>query len=138
MPMSRRTAMRVIVGARAVADWHEKHDRPWTEKVPPTNPAFVEKWFLRCKDLVDSYRPDLVYFDNTARCNQGTGNTPEAQALAKKMATAWAAFARTGNPSQHGLAWAPFNPDRCPTMVFDNVCRMADDPESEARKILLT
>ena len=76
-------------------------------------------------------------FDNTARCSQGTGNTPEAQALAKKMATAWANFARTGNPSQAGLPWSPFNPDRCPTMVFDNVCRMADDPESEARRILL-
>jgi para-nitrobenzyl esterase len=38
-------------------------------------------------------------FDNTKRCEQGTGNTPEAQALAKKMASAWAAFAATGNPS---------------------------------------
>ena len=44
-------------------------------------------------------------FDNTKRCEQGTGNTPEAQALAKKMATAWANFARTGNPSQPGLTW---------------------------------
>ena len=43
-------------------------------------------------------------FDNTKRCEQGTGNTPEAQALAKKMATAWANFARTGNPSQPGLS----------------------------------
>ena len=50
--------------AKAVADWHEKNDRPWTEKPPPTNPAFVEKWFLRCKDLVDKYHPDLLYFDN--------------------------------------------------------------------------
>ena len=30
---------------------------------------------------------DLQFcFDNTKRCEQGTGNTPEAQALAKKMA----------------------------------------------------
>jgi para-nitrobenzyl esterase len=29
-------------------------------------------------------------FGNTKRCEQGTGNRPEAQALAKKMATAWA------------------------------------------------
>ncbi len=42
-------------------------------------------------------------FDNTERCKQGTGNTPEAQALANKMANAWANFARTGNPSQPGL-----------------------------------
>ena len=77
-------------------------------------------------------------FDNTKRCEQGTGNTPEAQALAKKMATAWANFARTGNPSQPGLTWTPFDPDRCQTMVFDNQCRMVDDPEGEVRKILLS
>jgi para-nitrobenzyl esterase len=77
-------------------------------------------------------------FDNTARCAQGTGNGPRAQALARKMATAWASFARTGNPSQPGLPWAPFEPVRCPTMIFDDACRMADDPEAEARKILLS
>ncbi len=77
-------------------------------------------------------------FDNTARCAQGTGNGPRAQALARKMATAWASFARTGNPSQPGLPWAPFEPGRCPTMVFDDDCRMVDDPEAEARKILLS
>ena len=76
-------------------------------------------------------------FDNTKRCEQGTGNTPEAQALAKKMATAWANFARTGNPSQPGLTWTPADPTRGQTMIFDNVCRMVDDPEGEARKILL-
>jgi para-nitrobenzyl esterase len=76
-------------------------------------------------------------FDNTKRCEQGTGNTPEAQALAKKMAAAWVNFARTGNPSQPGLAWTPSSPDRCQTMVFDNECRMVDDPEGEVRRILL-
>jgi para-nitrobenzyl esterase len=77
-------------------------------------------------------------FDNTQRCMQGTGNTREAQALAKKMATAWANFARTGNPSQPGLTWRPFDPVRCPTLVFDSQCRMVDDPEGEVRKILLS
>jgi len=77
-------------------------------------------------------------FDNTKRCEQGTGNTPEAQALAKKMATAWANFARTGNPSQPGLTWTPSDATRCQTMVFDNRCRMVDDPEGELRRILLS
>lgn len=77
-------------------------------------------------------------FDNTKRCEQGTGNTPEAQALARKMATAWANFARTGNPSQPGLEWTSADPDRGATMVWDNECRMVDDPEGEARKLLLT
>ena len=76
-------------------------------------------------------------FDNTKRCRQGTGDTKEAQALAKKMATAWATFARTGNPNQSGLTWTPFDGEKCATMVFDNKCRMVDDPEGEARKILL-
>jgi para-nitrobenzyl esterase len=75
-------------------------------------------------------------FDNTKRCEQGTGNTPEAQALAKKMATAWANFARTGKPDQPGLAWAPTDPTRCQTMLFDNQCRMVDDPEGDVRKML--
>ena len=77
-------------------------------------------------------------FDNTKRCTQGTGNTEKAQALAKKMATAWANFARAGNPSQHGLTWTPFEPGRSPTLVFDNQCRMVEDPEGEVRKILLS
>ena len=77
-------------------------------------------------------------FDNTKRCEQGTGNTLEAQALAKKMATAWASFARTGNPSQPGLTWTPTDPDSCKTMVFDNECRMVDDPVGEVRKIILS
>ena len=76
-------------------------------------------------------------FDNTKRCEQGTGNTPEAQKLAKTMATAWANFARTGNPSQPGLTWTPFDPVKKPTMVFDNVCRMVDDPDGGPRKVLL-
>jgi para-nitrobenzyl esterase len=76
-------------------------------------------------------------FDNAKRCEQGTGNTPEAQALATKMATAWANFARTGNPSQPGLTWTPTDPTRCQTMVFDNHCRVVDDPEGEVRKLLL-
>jgi para-nitrobenzyl esterase len=77
-------------------------------------------------------------FDNTKRCEQGTGNTPEAQALAKKMANAWANFARTGNPSQPGLTWTPSDPERNQTMVWDNECRMVDDPEGEVRKIILS
>jgi len=77
-------------------------------------------------------------FDNTQRCEQGTGNTPQAQAVARKMATAWANFAKTGNPGQPGLNWEPADPTRCQTMIFDNECRMVDDPEGEARKILLS
>src|SRR5262249_22753562 len=69
-------------------------------------PAFA--WYFRWQSpmLEDAgawHTAELAFcFDNTARCAQGTGNGPEALALAKKMATAWANFARTGNPSQPG------------------------------------
>jgi para-nitrobenzyl esterase len=82
---------------------------------------------------------DLQFcFDNTRRCEQGTGNTPEAQALAKKMAASWAAFAATGKPNIPGLTWDATNPETNSTMIWDRECRMVDDPDGEARKINLT
>lgn len=81
---------------------------------------------------------DLQFcFDNTLLCEQGTGNTPEAQALAEKMASAWSAFAATGNPGLPNLQWSPTDPESNRTMIFDNDCHMADDPEAEARKLIL-
>ncbi len=81
---------------------------------------------------------DLQFcFDNTMRCEQGTGNTPEAQALARKMATAWANFARTGNPSQPGIRWEASDPVSNRTMVWDNVPRMVNDPDGALRKLVL-
>jgi para-nitrobenzyl esterase len=77
-------------------------------------------------------------FDNTKRCEQGTGNTPEAQKLAKTMATAWANFAAIGNPSQSGLAWPPADRGTMQTMIFDNHCRMVNDPDANVRSILLS
>jgi para-nitrobenzyl esterase len=77
-------------------------------------------------------------FDNTKRCEQGTGNTPEAQALARKMAASWAAFAATGKPSIPGLQWSPTDPETNRTMIWNNECRMENDPEGEARKIILS
>ena len=46
-------------------DWHEQNDRKWTEEPPPSHPEFVDRWFLRCQELLDKYQPDLLYFDNT-------------------------------------------------------------------------
>ena len=53
-----------ITTVAAANDWHEHHDRVWDEAPPLANPAFVRAWYLRCKDLVDTYQPDLLYFDN--------------------------------------------------------------------------
>ena len=48
----------------SMARWHEANDRPWSERIPEMNPQFAKNWFLRCKQLVDDYHPDLLYFDD--------------------------------------------------------------------------
>jgi para-nitrobenzyl esterase len=105
-------------------------------------PAFTWYFTWQSPMLEDAgawHTAELAFcFDNTLRCAQGTGNTSEAQKLAKTMATAWATFARTGNPSHRGLNWTPFEPGHCSTMILDNKCRMENDPEGDVRKILLT
>ncbi|MCA9732866.1 alpha-L-fucosidase [candidate division KSB1 bacterium] len=53
-----------MTNAEEVAEWHKKNDRVWTEESPANNPQFVQKWFLRCQDLLDTYRPDLLYLDD--------------------------------------------------------------------------
>ena len=103
--------------------------------------TYYFKWQTPILDGIPGawHTADLQFcFDNTKRCEQGTGNTPEAQALAKKMASSWATFAATGNPSIPGLKWEPSDPETNKTMIWDNQCRMENDPEAEARKIILT
>jgi alpha-L-fucosidase len=45
--------------------WHDQRDGQWIETAPPFNPDFVRKWSLRQQQIVDDYRPDLVYFDDS-------------------------------------------------------------------------
>lgn len=51
-----------IVGASAVRQWQTAYTS-LAKSNPMPAASFVRNWFLRCKDLVDKYRPDLVYFD---------------------------------------------------------------------------
>ena len=49
---------------RSVEAWQQGQTAHWDEKPPLHNPHFTRQWFLRCRDLIDRYRPDLVYMDN--------------------------------------------------------------------------
>jgi alpha-L-fucosidase len=53
-----------IDSVKAMNAWHDARDGQWLEHAPEQNPGFVAKWRLRQTDLVDKYRPDLVYFDD--------------------------------------------------------------------------
>jgi para-nitrobenzyl esterase len=63
-----------------------------------------------------------------------TGQGQERCALAQKMSAAWAAFARDGSPSAPGLPdWPAYSADRRATMIFDNECKVMNDPAGEER-----
>lgn len=82
------------------------------------------------------HRAELPFvFANTDRCAQQTGGTQSARSLAEKMSDAWIAFARTGNPNHSGIpSWPSFDPDRVPTMFFDESCEVRYDHDREARQ----
>jgi alpha-L-fucosidase len=48
----------------AMNAWHEKNDGQWMEHGPKDAPGYAAKWLLRQTDLIDKYKPDMVYFDD--------------------------------------------------------------------------
>jgi para-nitrobenzyl esterase len=58
---------------------------------------------------------------------------PESESLSRQLAGAWAAFARTGDPSQPGLMWPRYCLDRHETMILNVESRLANDPQGEIR-----
>ncbi len=60
----------------------------------------------------------------------------ECDWLSKKMAQAWAAFIRTGNPSTKELRWEAFDLESKQIMIFDEQCRIETDPYQNLRECL--
>jgi len=81
---------------------------------------------------------ELAYcFDNVDRCLNATTGSPEARALAGRMADAWLAFAKTGDPNHKALPhWPAVSGSATPNMLFDAVCRVAEDPDAKERAAL--
>jgi para-nitrobenzyl esterase len=79
---------------------------------------------------------DLPFvFDNTEVADT-TGGAPGARELAAKMSAAWIAFGRSGRPDTPPLpAWPAYTKDDRATMIFDNECRLAHDPDRDARAL---
>lgn len=73
-------------------------------------------------------------FDNVDAAKSVLGEGRDRYGLADRMAKAWVAFARTGNPNHQGLpTWEPFDTRRRATMMFDAECRAVDDPYRDER-----
>jgi para-nitrobenzyl esterase len=78
-------------------------------------------------------------FDNTSKVPGPTGGGAQAAALADKMSDAWIAFARTGNPNTPKLpTWPAYIASSRSTLIFNDVCRIEDDPGAIERHLWQT
>jgi para-nitrobenzyl esterase len=77
---------------------------------------------------------DLPFvFDNTDAADT-TAGAPGAHELAERMSATWIAFARNGSPDNPAIpSWPTYTTDDRATMIFDTACRVARDPNREAR-----
>jgi len=53
-----------ITSIKEMNDWHGARDGQWLEGVPNGNVAFVQKWLKRQKQIVEDYKPDLMFMDH--------------------------------------------------------------------------
>ena len=103
---------RGVDSIKAANQWHSDHDRKWTEEPPPNNPAFVNRWFLRCQELIDKYQPDLLYFDDTELPLGQAGLDIAAHFYNSNMA-------RHGGELEAVLNTKGLKPEHAGTMVLD-------------------
>ena len=73
-------------------------------------------------------------FNNIKVAGPLISKMPEAYALADKTSSAWAAFARTGDPNTPKLPrWPAYSATARDTMLFNNQCRVERDPDRVSR-----
>lgn len=53
-----------IDSVKAMMNWHYQRDGQWLEGIPAGNIRFVEKWLQRQKQIVEDYKPDLMFMDH--------------------------------------------------------------------------
>jgi hypothetical protein len=77
-----------------------------------------------------------LVFGNLMADGSITGDGPGARAVSDRMSRAFIALARNGAPGHEGMpSWEPFTLPRRPTMIFDALTRMEDDPRGAERLI---
>jgi para-nitrobenzyl esterase len=73
-------------------------------------------------------------FDNLDKSARMVGSGTDLQPLADRVAGAWTAFARTGNPDHAGLPhWPAYETSTRATMIFNDECKVVNDPGKDER-----
>ena len=119
--LAERKAARVVKGSGRAPVWMYRFD--WQ------TPAFEGR-------LKASHSVEVPFVFDTLGVIGAAHHKPGAQALADRVSTTWATFARTGNPANAALpAWPAYDATRRATMIFDDECRIANDPDGEVRPV---
>ncbi|HVY16202.1 MAG TPA: carboxylesterase family protein [Rhodopila sp.] len=125
------TDRRVRQQAWAQAERKASQGAVWLYELDWATPVDGGKW-------VSPHSLDLAFvFDNVAVSAAMVGAGPDPQKLADQMASAWIAFARSGNPNTPGAtAWPAFTATGRATMVFDTTSRAENDFRGAERMLL--
>ena len=113
-------------------------ERKSAQKAPVYSYYFTWKSPVRDGKLKAFHTLEIPFvLENVDNAKSMTGTGEDRYPLQEKMSGAWAAFARSGNPNHKGLVnWPAFNQTERATMVFDNECRVVNDPHGEERRAL--
>ncbi|QQS12169.1 MAG: carboxylesterase/lipase family protein [Rhodospirillales bacterium] len=86
--------------------------------------------------LKSPHSVDVPFVFDTLGVIGATGRKAGAQSLAARISRTWTTFARTGAPDNAAIpAWPAYTAERRATMVFDDSCRVEDDPDADARRL---
>ncbi len=76
-------------------------------------------------------------FGNVAAARNFIGTGKEQEKLKKEVMGAWIAFAQTGNPNHQDLiSWPQYELTKKPTMIFDTVSRVENNPKPEELEVI--
>jgi para-nitrobenzyl esterase len=113
-------------------------DRKTAQPAPVYMYYFTWKSPVRDAKLKSFHTLEIPFtVENVDEAKAMTGSGPDRYPLQEKMSGAWAAFARSGNPNHKGLPnWPAFKSDQRATMIFDNQCKVVNDPHGEEFRAL--
>ncbi|MFO1159787.1 MAG: carboxylesterase/lipase family protein [Reyranellaceae bacterium] len=86
--------------------------------------------------LKSPHSVDVPFVFDTLHVIGAAHRRPGDQALADRVSSTWATFARTGKPDNPALpAWPAYTADRRATMILDDTCKVVDDLDGEVREL---
>lgn len=102
-------------------------------------PAYMYLWTYECPAFGGKFGAvhgtDVSASFNGYQNSIGGGGSPQQRTLWTNFASAWVAFAKTGDPNNPKIPkWPAYDATTRATMIFANETRVENDPRGEIRK----